>query len=303
MKICYRFILVILLSSCSNMKTITNTPLGDGGFDKQGHRGCRGLMPENTIPAMLHALDLNVTTLELDVVITKDKQVVLSHEPFFNHEISTITYGTYANPAITEANEKSFNIFQMTYEDTKRFDVGLKPHPRFPQQKKIAAQKPLLRDLFDSVAVYLQSHNRTQPYFNIETKCLAATDGIFHPKPEEFVELLMGVIKEKKMEQWVIIQSFDFRTLQYLHQHYPTIKTAMLIEDVDQRGIEKQIEALGFMPTIYSPHYSLVNKELIDYCHQRKIKVIPWTVNTKQEIEQLKIMGVDGIISDYPDLF
>ncbi|NCU02370.1 MAG: glycerophosphodiester phosphodiesterase [Chitinophagaceae bacterium] len=298
MKICYRFILVILLSSCSNMKTITNTPSGDGGFDKQGHRGCRGLMPENTIPAMLHALDLNVTTLELDVVITKDKQVVLSHEPFFNHEIATKPDGTL----VTEAEEKSLNIFHMTYDEVKRFDVGLRPHPRFPQQQKIASYKPLLRDLFDSVSVYLQSHNRPQPYFNIETKCLPATDGIFHPKPEEFVELLMAVIREKKMEQWVIIQSFDFRTLQYLHQHYPNIKTAMLIEDDDQRGIEKQLEDLGFVPTIYSPHYSLVNKEVISYCHQRNIKVIPWTVNTKEEIEQLKKLGVDGIISDYPNL-
>lgn len=299
MKSCYRFILVILLSSCSNMKTITNTPSRDWGFDKQGHRGCRGLMPENTIPAMLHALNLNVTTLELDVVITKDKQVVLSHEPFFNHEIATRPDGAL----VTETEEKSLNVFEMTYAEVKRFDVGLRPHPRFPQQQKIAAYKPLLRDLFDSVAIYLQSHKRPQPYFNIETKCLPVTDGIFHPKPEEFVELLMAVIREKKMEQWVIIQSFDFRTLQYLHQHDPNIKTAMLIEDDDKRGIEKQLEDLGFEPTIYSPHYSLVTKELISYCHQRNIKVIPWTVNTKEEIEQLKTMGVDGIISDYPNLF
>lgn len=305
---------LLFFVSCSSVKPFTCTwmnPLDyvydtltmQTTFDKQGHRGCRGLMPENTIPAMLHALDLNVTTLELDVVITKDKQVVLSHEPFFNHEISTITYGSYANPAITEANEKLFNIFQMTYEETKRFDVGLKTHPRFPQQKKIAAYKPLLSELFDSVSSYMQSHNREQPYFNIETKCLPATDGIFHPKPEEFVELLMAVIKEKKMEQWVIIQSFDFRTLQYLHQHYPNIKTAMLIEDDNKRGIEKQVEALGFVPTIYSPHYSLVNAALISFCHQQNIKVIPWTVNTKEEIEQLKQLGVDGIISDYPNLF
>lgn len=307
-------IVLLLIISCRTNKpsgTIWVNPLDyaydsltmQTTFDKQGHRGCRGLMPENTIPAMLHALDLNVTTLELDVVITKDKQVVLSHEPFFNHEISTITYGSYANPAITEANEKLFNIFQMTYEETKRFDVGLKTHPRFPQQKKIAAHKPLLSELFDSVSSYLQSHNREQPYFNIETKCLPATDGIFHPKPEEFVELLMAVIQEKKMEQWVIIQSFDFRTLQYLHQHYPNIKTAMLIEDDNKRGIEKQVEALGFVPTIYSPHYSLVNAALVSFCHQRNIKVVPWTVNTKEEIEQLKQLGVDGIISDYPNLF
>jgi glycerophosphoryl diester phosphodiesterase len=144
---------------------------------------------------------------------------------------------------------------------------------------------------------------RPFPYFNIETKSLPLTDGIFHPRPDEFVELLMGVIKEKELEEYVIIQSFDFRTLQYLHQKYPHIKTAMLIEDFDKRGIEKQMETLGFQPTIYSPHYSLVNDALVKYCHERKIKVIPWTVNTKEEIEQLKKRGVDGIISDYPDLF
>jgi glycerophosphoryl diester phosphodiesterase len=301
---------LLFLVSCSSVKPFTCTWMNSSdyvydtftmkeSFDKQGHRGCRGLMPENTIPAMLHAMDLNVTTLELDVVITKDKQVVLSHEPFFNHEIATKPTGTL----VTEAEEKQLNIFQMTYVEVKRFDVGLRPHPRFPQQKKIATYKPLLSELFDSVSAYLQSHNREQPYFNIETKCLPAKDGVFHPKPDEFVELLMAVIKEKKMEQWVIIQSFDFRTLQYLHLHYPAIKTAMLIEDDDQRGIEKQVEALGFVPTIYSPHYSLVNAALISYCRQRNIKVVPWTVNTKEEIEQLKQLGVDGIISDYPNLF
>ncbi len=294
---CYT--LIVFLISCANMKTVSNNALEDQGFDKQGHRGCRGLMPENTIPAMLHALDLAVTTLELDVVITKDKQVVVSHEPFFNHDITTKPNGE----AVTIAEEKGLNIFQMEYAQVKTYDVGLKPHPRFAQQKKVAAIKPLLRDLFDSVAVYMRSHNRPQPYFNIETKCLPIGDGLYHPKPDEFVELLMAVIKEKKLEERVIIQSFDFRTLQYLHQHYPQMKTAMLIEDDDKRGIEKQIEALGFQPTIYSPHYSLVNTELINYCRTKKIKVIPWTVNTKEEIEQLKKMGVDGIISDYPNLF
>jgi glycerophosphoryl diester phosphodiesterase len=276
-----------------------NTIAGKDAFDTQGHRGCRGLMPENTIPAMLHALDLNVTTLELDVVITKDKQVVVSHEPFFNHDISTKPDGSF----VTEAEEKSLNIFQMTYDEVKKFDVGLKPHPRFSQQKKVAAVKPLLKDLFDSVVVYLQSHNRPQPYFNIETKCLPIGDNIYHPKPAEFVELLMAVVKETNLEERVIIQSFDFRTLQYLHQQYPQMKTAMLIEHDDKRGIEKQIEALGFVPTIYSPHSSLVNAELISFCHSQKIKIIPWTVNIKEEIEHLKKLGVDGIISDYPNLF
>jgi glycerophosphoryl diester phosphodiesterase len=293
--------LILIIMSCANSKTLTSSPSngGDSDFDKQGHRGCRGLMPENTVPALLTALQLGVTTLEMDVVITKDKKVVLSHEPFFNHEISTKADGS----SVTEKEERSLNIFKMTYDEVKKFDVGLKPHPRFPQQQKIAAYKPLLSDLLDSVQQYMMMARRPLPFFNIETKSMPATDDVFHPKPAEFVELLMAVIKEKEIEDRVIIQSFDFRTLQYLHQKYPQIKTAMLIEDYDKRSIEKQIEALGFLPTIYSPHYSLVNEALLKYCHERKIKVIPWTVNKKEEIERLTKMGVDGIITDYPNLF
>jgi len=283
------------------MKTVTNTPSGDGGlaFDKQGHRGCRGLMPENTIPAMINALDLGVTTLEMDVVVTKDKKLVVSHEPFFNHEITTKPNGEY----VTEAEEKSLNIFHMNYDEVMKYDVGLKPHPRFPQQKKMKAYKPLLSDLLDSVSTYMKKSKRPFPYFNIETKSLPIADNIYHPKPAEFVELLMAVIKEKKLEGHVIIQSFDFRTLQYLHQKYPAIKTAMLIEADDKRTIEKQITDLGYTPTVYSPDASLVNDALIKYCHAHQIKIIPWTVNTKEEIEHLKKLGVDGIITDYPNLF
>ncbi len=268
-------------------------------FDKEGHRGCRGLMPENTIPAMLKALDLGVNTLEMDIVFTKDKKAVLSHEPFFNHEISTKPDGTFIN----EKEEKKYNIFQMTYDEVKTYDVGLKPHPRFPKQQKIAAVKPLLADLFDSVKTYMMTRRKPFPYFNIETKTQAATDNIYHPAPKEFVDLLMTVITEKGVQDQVIIQSFDFRTLQYLHRQYPHIKTAMLIEGFDQRGLDAQLKALGFTPTIYSPEHTLVNEELVKKCHQQNIKVIPWTVNDKNRIEALQKMGVDGIITDYPDLF
>ena len=256
-------------------------------------------MQENTTPAMITALGLGVTTLELDVVVTKDKQLVVSHEPFFNHEIAIKPNGY----PVTAAEELSLNIYRMTYEEVRKFDVGMRPHPRFPKQQKMKAYKPLLTELIDSIKQYMVSAKRPFPYFNIETKCLPIGDDLYHPKPDEFVELLMAVIKEKELETHVIIQSFDFRTLQYLHQHYPQMKTAMLIEDFDKRGIEKQIEALGFVPTVYSPAYSLVNETLINYCDERKIKIIPWTVNTKEEIERLKKMGVDGIISDYPNLF
>ena len=268
-------------------------------FDKQGHRGCRGLMPENTIPAMLKALALGVTTLEMDASISKDKQIFLSHEPFFNHEITTKPDGNF----IEQKDERNYNMYHMLYDSIKTYDVGLKPNPQFPQQQRLPVSKPLLSDLFDSVKNYMLTSKRPYPFFNIETKCMPATDNIYHPEPAEFVELLMKLISEKKMENYVIIQSFDFRSLQYLHQHYPHIKTAMLIEDFDKRSVEEQIKTLGFIPTIYSPENSLVNKGLVEKCHQQNMKVIPWTVNEAKKINELTEMGVDGIISDYPNLF
>ncbi len=309
MKYNYIFLSIGIFLSCSSAKKSTTmnnelqkSPPGNPGvtdFDKQGHRGCRGLMPENTIAAMTYAIGLGVTTLEMDVCISKDKKVFLSHEPFFNHEISTKPNGTF----IEEKDEKNYNMYQMPYDSIAKYDVGLKPHPRFTQQQKIKTAKPLLAAVFDAVKKDMMTRRRPFPYYNIETKTTPATDNIYHPAPAAFVELLMTEIKEAQVEDFVIIQSFDFRTLQYLHQHYPNIKTAMLIEDNDKRSLEEQLKALGFTPTIYSPAYALATADVISKCHQQNIKIIPWTVNDKNEIARLKAMGVDGIISDYPNLF
>lgn len=288
----------IALANCSSVKNM-NKKKDNNGFDTQGHRGCRGLLPENSIPAMLYALDLGVTTLEMDIVFTKDSVAILSHEPFFNHEITTTPNGGF----IKKEEEKKYNIYQMNHNDVLKYDIGLKAHERFATQKKIAAHKPSLAELFDAVSNYMKTHKRPFPYFNIETKCTAFTDNIFHPAPAAFVDMLMKVIKEKNMEPWVMIQSFDIRTLQYLHTNYPGIPTVLLIEDFDKRSIETQINQLGFVPQVYSPHHSLITKTLIEECHSKNIKVIPWTVNDKEKITALQAMGVDGIISDYPNLF
>ncbi len=297
---------IFLFSCSSNKKMTTNNnnvqkPSSEVSmpFDKQGHRGCRGLMPENTIPSMVNALGMGVTTLEMDISISKDNKVLLSHEPFFNHEITTKPDGSF----IDEKDEKNYNMYLMNYNDIITYDVGMKPHPRFAQQQKMKAVKPLLTDVFATIKQEMMTRRRPYPFFNIETKTLPATDNIYHPAPAEFVELLMKVIKENGMEDFVIIQSFDFRTLQYLHVHYPTIQTAMLMEDYDKRTFEEQIKDLGFYPTIYSPAYALINETLIQKCHQQRVKIIPWTVNDKAKMAVLKTMGVDGIISDYPNLF
>ncbi len=294
------FMSCILLLSCSTTTTTMDISSSDNViFDKEGHRGCRGLMPENTIPAFKKAIDVGVTTLEMDVVITKDKQVILSHEPFFNHEITTKPDGNY----VEENEEKSLNIYQMTYEQTQQFDVGMKPHPRFPKQQKMAAHKPKLADVIDSAESYTKAKALPSVQYNIETKTKPETDDTYHPKPEEFVELLMAVIKEKKIEERVIIQSFDIRTLQYLHKNYPTIKTAYLFEPPSLQSLSERLKQLGYTPAIYSPDYNTVTPDVIKECKDAGIKVIPWTVNDVEKMKELKQMGVDGIISDYPNLF
>jgi glycerophosphoryl diester phosphodiesterase len=295
----YFFTLLLSMIFSSFIKH-QRSPLAEGGFDIQGHRGCRGLMPENTIPAMLKALDLGVTTLEMDVVITKDNKVVVSHEPWMEKEITTKPDGSFIN---TTVESMGYNIYKMDYAEVKTYDVGMKPHPRFPQQAKMKAIKPLLSDLIDSVEDYRSGKNLPEIKYNIETKSLPAGDNRFHPLPAEFVDLLMGVLKEKKMEDRVIIQSFDIRTLKYLHEKYPAIKTSLLIEDSEEKDFNGQLESLGFTPTMYSPNYTMVNEDLIKLCHEKGIKIIPWTVNDKKQMIKLKKIGVDGIITDYPDLF
>jgi glycerophosphoryl diester phosphodiesterase len=286
--------LLVTISSCSvSKKPVMNLPV----FDNEGHRGSRGLMPENTIPSMLKGLDIGVTTLEMDAVITSDGQVILSHEPFFNHQITTRPDGT----TYEAAEEQQYNIYKMTYAETQRYDVGKKPHAGFPSQQRMPATKPLLSDVIDASEKHARETKRALPFYNIETKTKPQTDNVFHPAPEAFVDILMKVILSKNVSERVIIQSFDFRTLRYLHKKYPGFKTSALIEDYDHRSFDEQMTSLGFLPTVYSPARELVTPALVAACHAKGVKIVPWTVNDEGEMKRLKAMGVDGLISDYPD--
>ena len=265
------------------------------GFDIEGHRGCRGLMPENTILAFLKALELGVTTLEMDVVITKDRQVLVSHDPFMSHEFCCTPGGKY----ITAQEERSHNIYQMNFEEISHYDCGQRPHPRFPEQKKISVSKPLLKDVVDASEKFIKQHGITIDY-NIEIKSTPEGDNIFHPAPEEFTDLLMSVIMEKHIKKRTIIQCFDVRPLRYLHKQYPMMTLSFLIEN--NLTPEENISELGFVPDIYSPDYTLVNKHLIQYARKKNMKILPWTINDLPSIMRLMKMGVHGIITDYPDL-
>ncbi len=266
-------------------------------FDLQGNRGARGIMPENTIPGMLRALALGVHTITMNTVISKDKKVVLSQEPYFNHEFSLRPDGK----PITLKDQKTYNIYKMDYEDVRKFDVGKKIHNRFPFQEKFPAYKPLLEEAIDSVEVYVKLNKLPKPEYSIEPKTIPKGDNEFQPEPAEFIELVMAVVNRKKLSKRVTIQSFDIRTLQYLHEHYPKAKTALLIDE--KVDFEVNISDLGFKPSVYSPYSVLVGKGLIDRCHKEGIKIIPWTVNTIKDMKYLIALGVDGVITDYPNLY
>lgn len=264
-------------------------------FDVEGHRGCRGLMPENTIPAFLYAIDLGVTTLEMDLAVTKDKQLVVSHEGWMS---AAITLDSLGKP-IKEKAEQKHNIYKMTYNDVAKYDVGSKPNENFPEQKKMKVSKPLFKDVIVSVEDYIKGHALYEVDYNIEIKSEPATDDKFHPKVKEFSELVFNTIDEYLPWDRVIIQSFDFRVLKYWHENHPGVRLAALVDNLNT--IDENIKELGFTPSIYSPEYRLLSKEEIRTCHQKKMRVIPWTVNDPKEMEELKAWGVDGLITDYPD--
>ena len=261
----------------------------------QGHRGCRGLMPENSIPAFRKAIELGVKTFELDVVVSKDYKVVVSHEPWLSPEICTDSEGRL----IGAASEKKWNIYGMTYDSLRRFDCGLKVHPRFPNQQKTPCYKPLLSELIDSIRQLIPAEDQQLLWYNIEIKRQATYDSVYCPPVDTFVDLVLALIKEKGIEKNCNIQSFDLQTLQICKQKAPLLPLSLLVQN--NRSPQENVKALGFKPDIYSCHFKLVNQALIDWKNLEHILLIPWTVNTKEDAAFLLQWPIDGIITDYPN--
>jgi len=260
-------------------------------IDVQGHRGCRGLFPENSIPAFQKAIDLGVPTLELDLVISKDKKVVLSHDPFMNHDIVLDVHGN----EILESDEKSYNIYNMTYDSIKKYDCGSKPYPKFPKQQKIKTYKPLLEEVIELA----EAQSQHSIHYNIEIKSLPEWDGVFTPKVDEFVALVLNIINSKDIVNRVTLQSFDVRALEEIKRVLPRIDTSLLVDE--NESINRKLRSLSFKPDIVSPYFKLINARKVKNLHNKGFKVIPWTLNDDQNIEAMIDYEVDGIISDYPD--
>lgn len=259
--------------------------------DIQGHRGCRGLFPENSLPAFEKAVELGVTTLELDLAISKDKQVVVSHEPFISRTYCLDSLGN----EIPKEDDKKYNLYQMTFEQIKMFDCGSKSHPRFPEQKKFKTYKPLLSEVI-TLADSLNPGIR----YNIEIKAQPSYDGIFTPEPEEYVRLVLEVITTYGISSRCNLQSFDIRILNEIKKQKPEILQALLIDGSE--SIEDKLKELDFKPEIISPAFELLDAKAVKKYQNQGYKIIPWTVNTPEDMQVMMDLGVEGIITDFPDI-
>lgn len=287
-----KFVISLLLTFLLTFSSIGQT---SRFVSIEGHRGSRGHLPENTIPSFLLAIDQGSDTLELDVVVSKDKKIVVSHEPWFSHLIST---GPNGEP-ITKETERDHNIYKLTVAEIAKYDVGSIGNVGFPGQKPLKVAKPLMTEMFKAVEKYVKDKKLKPVRYNVEIKSNPAGDGTFHPAPEEFAKLVLADIKKHKLEKRVIVQSFDVRPLQEIKKTSPNISLALLVSG-NERLTEK-LDSLGFVPDTLSPHFSLVNEELVKLCREKGMKLVPWTVNEITDLEKMKTFDLDGIITDYPD--
>ena len=268
----------------------------------QGHRGARGLAPENSLPAFRRALELGVTTLELDTVVSADSQVVASHDPWMS-----AVFCAYPDGRPVQSGD-DVAIYQLPYAEIARFDCGSRPNPRFPEQALEPVAKPLLRDVIRLAEAWAEEHGRPV-FYNVETKSRPEGDGRLHPPPAAFVDRVWDVVESEGVADRVTLQSFDVRTLQEARRRDLPLRLALLVEDVGvlEDGdaplghLRNGLDALGFVPDIYSPQYTLVTPGVVEAAHERGMLVIPWTVNERAAMERLQALGVDGLITDYPD--
>ncbi|SHK16115.1 glycerophosphodiester phosphodiesterase family protein [Hymenobacter psychrotolerans] len=260
-----------------------------------GHRGCRGLYPENTLPAFLHAVQLGVDVLELDVVLSADGQVVVSHEPWMN---SIICLAPRQQP-IPADEQHQHNLFRMSYASIRTYDCGRLRHPAYPNQRSQPAVKPLLRDVVAATTMLARQLGRAPVHFSVEVKSTPAGDNLFHPGPAAFAQAVLTELQTLELVPRTTLLCFDDRILQQCRQLLPALPLCLLVED--DIPFAEHVQRLGFLPEVYGPRHDLVTPELVAQAAAGNVRLVPWTVNEVQDMRRLLVLGVAGITTDYPD--
>ncbi|MEI7012443.1 glycerophosphodiester phosphodiesterase [Leptospira licerasiae] len=300
------FLIFFLIYLSCGGEQIRNVPI-DGNLDLQGHRGARGLKPENTWPAFEEALSQGMTTLELDTVLTKDQKIIIHHD-------------SESNPALCSKKDGSEiiskSIYELTLAELKQLDCGAKKNPKFPEQISVPGTELLtIQEFFEKVQTWERTGKRKIiPKFNIETKFPNDEQSqVSNEILEAHVSLLIKAIEAAKVVDRTTIQSFYLPALPLAKKKNPKIQTSALFSLTYPQGAAMKFGLGGsrrelvlnqtkeLKADIISPYFLYVTDEFVSKAHSLGIKVIPWTVNDTGEMERLIKAGVDGIITDYPD--
>jgi glycerophosphoryl diester phosphodiesterase len=280
---------VILVTLLSRLALADSTPPKPRTIDVQAHRGARSYRPENTIPAFQYGLQSGATTLEFDVLATKDGHLVITHDPYINPEICQMEDGT----PITE----KLAIYAMTLEQIKKIDCGTLKNPRFPKQVPVPGAKiPTMDEFFEWLAQEKDPRAKTIR-FNVEAKSEEATPEL-GPDPETFAKMILDKLKKHGVLSRCTFQSFDFRVLKAARKLDSTVTLAALVEDRPNERLSVLVKDLGVQ--IVSPNCDWLTGDEVKDLQKAGLRVVPWTANTVSEWAKLVAFGVEGIISDDP---
>lgn len=260
----------------------------------QGHRGARGLLPENTVPGFVLAIREGADVLELDLCIAGDGTVIVSHEPWMSHEICRSPEGE----DIALSEERSHNLYRMTIEEIAAYDCGSRVHPRFPDQRTLPVSKPSLADMVKVTETVPLLDGGTLRY-NMEIKHRPDLEPDFCPDAETFASLVIAEVRRLGIAERTCIQSFSESVMEAVHRQDPDLTTAWLTETAG--SVQSQLDRLSFQPDIYSPNWMLIDAMDVKFLKEAGIRVIPWTVNSQEDLHAVMQLRVDGIITDFPD--
>jgi glycerophosphoryl diester phosphodiesterase len=265
------------------------------GFEIQAHRGARSFFPENTIQAFCKAASLGIRVIELDLLVSGDMELLVSHDPWLAGPLCSDPNG---KPLGDEDREK-YVMYNMPYREIVRFDCG-RPHPSFPDQQRIESCKPLLKDVFSSVDSFMAASGlQGSMVYNLEIKSWPGKEGICHPEPAAYAKLVLDVISDAGFRRRVRVQSFDYRVVREVWKLDGELSYGLLVNEREQTF--PFLHELGFVPEYVNPQYRFAGNDLVAELHRRGIKVIPWTVNRPEDMLEMKRIGADGIITDYPE--
>ena len=264
-------------------------------FEIQGHRGARGLLPENSIPGFVIAIREGANVLEMDLCVAKDGNLIVSHEPWMSHTICTTPEGN----AISESKERQYNLHQMSTGEIQAFDCGMALHPQFPEQRHLPVQKPTLAEVVKVTEEVPLLKSDAKIRYNMEIKHREDLEPEYCPDAVTFAKTVIAEVRRLGIEDRTCIQSFSADVLNAVHQQAPNMTTAWL---TDSDGpVTAELAKINFKPSIYSPLWEGIDANDVQELQQQNIRVIPWTVNEAEDLFAVMQMGVDGIITDYPD--